>query len=222
MNKIWWLYIPAAAIVIQIALEIALDVPALARMHSEGGPHEILQFLVIGAACIAALSALWLPEVGNNKGLMAWFGAAALCSLYVAGEEMSWGQHILSWNTPEYWAAVNDQNETNLHNTSAWLDQKPRILLEIGVIAGGLLIPFLRRFRPAWLPPRFAAIYPPAVLGVTAGIFLCLKIADAIADALHVRLFERVSEVQELYLFYFVLLYVVWLRRRIATGTREG
>lgn len=221
MKKIWWLYVPVIAILIQIALEITLDAPTLARMHTEGGPHEILQFLAIGAACIVALSALGLPAVRRNKGLLAWFGIAALCSFYVAGEEMSCGQHILHWNTPEYWTAVNDQNETNLHNTSSWLDQKPRILLEIGVIVGGLMIPLLHRFRPAWLPARFAVIYPPAILGVTAGVFLGLKIADSIADALHIRLFERVSEVQELYLFYFVLLYVIWLRRKIA-GTREG
>ncbi len=41
----------------------------------------------------------------------------ALGSLYIAGEEMSWGQHFFHWNTPEYWAEVNRQQETNLHNT---------------------------------------------------------------------------------------------------------
>lgn len=218
MSKIWWLYVPVTVFFIQVILEWVFDAPTLSRMHSEGGPHEIIQFLVIGAAFLVASSALAMPAVRRNKGLLAWFGIAAACSLYVAGEEMSWGQHILSWDTPEYWAAVNDQQETNLHNTSAWLDQKPRLLLEIGVIVGGFVIPLLRRIRLAWLPARFAAIYPPASLSVTAGIFLALKIVDAIADAAHIRLFERVSEVQELYLFYFVLLYVVGLRHKIAAG----
>lgn len=214
LHKLWWLYIPLIALAVQIALEMTLSVPALARLHTEGGPHEILQFLLISAACLVAVRALFDPAVRADKWIAAWFVLAALCSFYVAGEEISWGQHILRWNTPEYWAVINDQNETNLHNTSAWLDQKPRIMLEIGVIAGGVLIPLLQKFRPSWLPARFAAVYPPAVLGVTAGIVLALKIADTVADSAHVRLFERVSEVQELYLFYFVLLYLAALRRK--------
>lgn len=216
LHKVWWLYIPLIALAVQGALEMMLSVPVLARMHTEGGPHEILQFLTISAACVAAFLALFDPSVRPHRWIRAWFALAALCSFYVAGEEMSWGQHILRWSTPEYWAAINDQNETNLHNASAWLDQKPRILLEIGVITGGVLIPVLQKFKASWLPVRFAAIYPPSILGVTAGVFLALKIADAIADAAHVRLFERVSEVQELYLFYFVLLYMVALRRRLS------
>src|SRR3546814_4167282 len=54
----------------------------------------------------------------------------------MAGEEASWGQHYAGWLTPDNWQALNDQGETNLHNTSSWLDQKPRTLLEIGVIVG--------------------------------------------------------------------------------------
>ena len=50
----------------------------------------------------------------------------ALSCLYIAGEEMSWGQHFFHWNTPEYWAEVNRQEETNLHNTYAIFEKWPR------------------------------------------------------------------------------------------------
>src|SRR3546814_9825984 len=70
--------------------------------------------------------------------------------------EASWGQHYAGWLTPENWQALNDQGETNLHNTSSWLDQKPRTLLEIGVIVGGILIPMLALRRPALREGRFA------------------------------------------------------------------
>jgi hypothetical protein len=33
-----------------------------------------------------------------------------------AGEEISWGQRIFGWETPESWSAKNAQSETNLHN----------------------------------------------------------------------------------------------------------
>src|SRR3546814_15941194 len=79
----------------------------------------------------------------------------------MAGEEASWGQHYAGWLTPENWQALNDQGETNLHNTSSWLDQKPRTLLEIGVIVGGILIPLLALRRPALREGRFALFLPP-------------------------------------------------------------
>ena len=44
------------------------------------------------------------------------FGFLGLAAILIAGEEMSWGQWIFRWSTPESLAAVNLQNETNLHN----------------------------------------------------------------------------------------------------------
>ena len=41
-------------------------------------------------------------------------GAAAL--LFVAGEEISWGQRILGFATPDALAALNRQDEFNVHN----------------------------------------------------------------------------------------------------------
>src|SRR3546814_4054045 len=99
----------------------------------------------------------------------------------MAGEEASWGQHYAGWLTPENWQALNDQGETNLHNTSSWLDQKPRTLLEIGVIVGGILIPLLALRRPALREGRFALFLPPLA---------CLPVA--------VRSEEHTSELQSL------------------------
>ena len=33
-----------------------------------------------------------------------------------AGEEISWGQRVFGWETSEAFAAINEQQETNLHN----------------------------------------------------------------------------------------------------------
>ena len=67
----------------------------------------------------------------------------------------SWGQHFLGWESSEFWQDINDQSETNLHNTSSWLDQKPRLILEIGVMVGGIVIPLLIKFKKGLLPARF-------------------------------------------------------------------
>ena len=218
IRDIWWLWIPVVALAVQLMLEAFADPASLPAMHSESGPHELLQFLIITAAFLISATML-LKAYKYSPWLGVWVGIACVCSLYVAGEEMSWGQHILEWNTPEYWMALNDQGETNFHNTSSWLDQKPRVLLEIGVVIGGLLIPFFMKLMPALLPQRFTMIYPTWHVSVTAGIFLLLKITDKMEDV-DVKIFERVSEVQELYLFYFVLLYLVVLRQRILKSSR--
>ena len=219
ISPFWWLYIPIALILGQIALELSFDRATLAPMHSEGGPHEILQSLYIGAALVIALMLLPKIDWPRQKMVGAAVALAAFGSFYISGEEISWGQHLLNWDTPEYWSAVNDQNETNLHNTSAWLDQKPRLLLFIGIMIAGFIVPALRRWRPAALPVRFADLYPsniviPAALGVTVP-YLVQEIAE---HFLHGGVFTRVSELQELYMYYFVALYLVDLKVRLFTN----
>jgi len=104
-----------------------------------------------------------------------------------------------------------------LHNTSSWLDQKPRLILLIGSVTGGLIIPFLQRFKPSVLPKKFEIIYPPAILGVTAALAVSVNLIDKIFELFtKFPILSRGSEVEELYLFYFVLLYLIVLRRRLA------
>ena len=99
----------------------------------------------------------------------------ALSCFYIAGEEMSWGQHFFHWNTPEYWAEVNRQQETNLHNTYAIFEKTPRSILELGIAIGGLGVPLAAYFYPlracrvslflpatALLPTAMGAMFFPA------------------------------------------------------------
>lgn len=216
IHKIFWLWLPVAFFCVQIVLEVVLPHDVLSALHSESGPHELVQFIVILFAAILAGIILMMPQIRADKFLMGWVGIAFLASIYIAGEEMSWGQHIWNWSTPEYWHDINDQGETNLHNTSSWLDQKPRLVLTLGVIIGGLAIPLLRRFKPSALPERFQNIYPRSTMIPIAVSVVLLIILDEVDDAMKdVTLFERISEVEEIYLFYFVLLYLWDLRKAL-------
>ncbi len=219
LSKTWWLYVPLAAMALQIPMEIFLSHDVLMLLHSEQGPHEFFEFLILIAAFFVAVSTL-LRMDRKEKWLAAWVALAAVCCFYVAGEEVSWGQKFVQWSTPEFWTHYNDQGETNLHNTSSWFDQKPRILLLIGVIGGGLLLPLARRYKPALLPKKLEIIYPPEILWVTAFITFTVEAGDKLSHALGAPVFARGSEVVELYLFYFVLLYLVILRRRILNHQR--
>lgn len=210
-----WLWLPIGGLVVQGVLEIALSPALLAPLLSEDGPHEFLQALVLVCGfCVALWTLLKNPRSGH-PGLMGWIALAALCQFYVGGEELSWGQHLLGWTTPDYWAGINDQNETNLHNTSSWLDQKPRALLLIGVIAGGLVAPFATARWPRIVPETLKILMPTVQFAVISGIVLLVRGASFLTDVWHVRIFERASEVSELYMYYFVFLYMILLKDRI-------
>ncbi len=203
--------IPVLLMLFSLACEVIVPDARKPGFFSEDGPHEAVQaiWMVVGfvVACLLTwkVPSLWLKL---------WFGIAALSCLYVGGEEISWGQSIFSWATPASWGLVNDQNETNLHNTSAWLDQKPKIILQIGVLVGGLIIPALQRWSPSRLPARFAAIYPTSQLSIAAGLALSVKLIETVQDRIDEHLFWRASEVLELFIYYFVMLYLLemWAR----------
>lgn len=96
--------------------------------------------MLLVAILLAVLSVLKIKSF-EFPILRFWVALLVLGCIYYVGEEISWGQHWFGWGTPDSWMGVNDQGETNLHNTSTLLDQVPRMLLTITAVAGGVLIP---------------------------------------------------------------------------------
>ena len=205
-----WLVIPVLLILFVTAMEISQPVEMLQVMYTEGGIFEILQFIFIATAFfIAAIRFFQM----RDHFLKIWVFLLAAGSFYIAGEEVSWGQWFFYWDTPGFWQGINDQGETNLHNTSSWLDQKPRLLF-IGMVVGGLIIPALRRWKPVVLPARFSAIYPENHMAITAlGVLVPYLLQEVAEHGFNAHIFLRVSEVQEMYMYYFILLYVFDLRK---------
>ncbi len=181
------------------------------------GVLEAAQVLLALAGLVQCLRILAMPALQSRPWLYLWVGFAAAACFYIAGEEASWGQHYLGWETPEGWLALNDQGETNLHNTSSWFDQKPRMLLELGVVVGGILIPLWALRWPALRRRRFGIILPPMICLPSAALAEFARAWERVVDLLAGRfyLFGRSSEVQEFYFYLFVLLYMIVLRRRL-------
>ena len=213
LKPVWWFWFPWALAVVVAVLNAVLPPEQRQFLYVENGLLESLQALVAFAAAGVGLACL--RHCGGDKLLFAWVMIAVLGSLYIGLEEISYGQHLLKWNTPELWAQLNDQNETNLHNTSHWLDQKPRQLLTIGVIVGGIVIPLLRKYRPKLLPERFAVIYPEAALFWVSTLVVLSRLSKTIHKAGIVTIYDRAAEVNEFYVYYFVLLYLVMLRTKL-------
>ncbi|MDJ0951461.1 MAG: hypothetical protein QNJ94_21320 [Alphaproteobacteria bacterium] len=114
-----------------------------AWFHDETGLIEIttVVFLLVGAviaarAVRAAFRAGW-PWIGR------WLLILLAVTVYFAGEEISWGQHFIGWQTPDWFMDLtgNRQEETNLHNINSWFNQKPRGLFAAWVFLGGIVVP---------------------------------------------------------------------------------
>jgi hypothetical protein len=91
-----------------------------------------------------------------------WLVVAVGC-LFVVGEEISWGQRILHFQTPEELRKINRQEEANIHNIRTILNGLNATLLLGGLY--GAVAPWLARWvgkdgerpRDIWLfvPPIF-------------------------------------------------------------------
>jgi hypothetical protein len=214
----WWLGLPVLVLIALIATS-QLD-PAFydAWVIPEGyGVLELSQFVIMLAALTLAVRLLFDPFVRRRPFVLTVTIIAVLSSLYIAGEEMSWGQHFFHWNTPEYWALVNRQQETNLHNTYAVFEKYPRAVLEIGVLIGGIVIPIAAAFVPRIRAMRLSLFFPPAALLPASLIVFAIKIADVAFQKGHAgELLHRPSETIELYLYCFILAYLIVFTRRVA------
>lgn len=106
-----------------------------------------------------------------------------LVLLMLGGEEISWGQRLFGWGTPEAFTDLNAQNETNLHN----LNELQGTLLDgdrlfrIGWVTLFVLLPLA-----VWLVPRVRerarALLPVAPLWLAA-LFALAWVLSHVATA---------------------------------------
>jgi len=158
----------------------------------------LLPAFVLGIMCsIRFRRARWLPR-RQARAIAIVMCIGALGALYFGGEEMSWGQSYLRWETPEAWAKINKQNESNLHNLQldkygpwvAWIDDvvnnAPRqVLLGIAVLGAALPLVLIRRRETEkarasiwyWLVPTWRLV---PICALAVGSTIPEKIAKAI------------------------------------------
>lgn len=81
-------------------------------LEEDGFIEYITFFLLFGSAVSCFIRGLKATE---RKPVIFYF-AASLIFLFGAGEEISWGQRIFGFNTPEGLENINKQKEFTLHN----------------------------------------------------------------------------------------------------------
>ncbi len=203
----------------------------LAWVWSEQGPLELSHVLIPLLAMGIGLFTLWshrsiLPTMQTElKWLTAAMLGLSLMCFAIAGEEASWGQHLMGWSTPESWSEVNDQQETNLHNTSSWADQKPRAIVELGVVVFGIMWPVWHLLTSQEIRKKWAILLPPMMVLPVAlcgeGVRLLEMIPRQLGTA-SPSAFPRPSELQEFYFYTFFALCMWTWRQRLLTGLAEA
>jgi hypothetical protein len=161
-----WLLLVAPLLV--MAGFMVLGVISITAFHAlvdEDHGVEWLQFVVILAASIVFAIAAFRAARGGRRGLALLYLVVALASFVTAGEEISWGQRIFGWATPDVLEPINHQGESNVHNISI-----VQHAFNVGELLAGLygvLIPLVWLSSPArsrlgrWLDPL---LVPPLCL----------------------------------------------------------
>jgi len=113
-----------------------------------------------------------LNVVKPKTGQYRWFFALlALASFYTFMEEISWGQRLLDFASPAYFAEHSYQNEANLHNlltgpVESWTKTLLTYLVSIAFIGYGVLYPVCLKikWRPAVFFDQWGVVAPPLAL----------------------------------------------------------
>ena len=99
--------------VLAIAVVHNLDLDVHRALVIEDGWIEYLTAVYLLAAGIALFGASWVESNRIPRILLLIGGVAMLVG---AGEEISWGQRIFDYATPDFLADMNRQGEFNVHN----------------------------------------------------------------------------------------------------------
>lgn len=131
-----WLFWTPLAISALLPL-LRLSPGAFRAILREDGPIEALTALLFLVAFLAGgRAAIRLLKKGyRSQGIL--YVLFAFIMFFCAGEEVSWGQRFLGFETPEAIEAVNDQGELTLHNIGDSLDVFKFVML-LGGAAGAV------------------------------------------------------------------------------------
>ncbi len=219
-----WLWLPLAYLPFESAIR-AIDRDGSFHervfMHEDGFVEMTTAVLLIPAALLAIRRTLWLWRGGARKAA-ALLSVFVLACLFLLGEETSYGQHFLGWQSPEYFQEHNLQEETNIHNLQSFNKSRLKWTALICMFVVGIVLPlaFRRHGVPAWLS---RSALGPVLLRST----ICLPTV-VMAWAMHLAAkgmyrfydfefhdngFVDVREITELYVAFFLLLYALALSR---------
>jgi hypothetical protein len=110
-------------VIIPYPMLLALPEAQVVAYAREDGPIEYVGaiFYFLAALTMVAAFVHARSKSGKSANRSVYLLLLAVFFFVCFGEEISWGQRVIGWSTPESLKALNAQGETNLHNF--WLFQ---------------------------------------------------------------------------------------------------
>ncbi len=143
-----WPLVANLLAVLPLLVALALHESSRDAYYQAVQEDEFLEWATVWAFAVAAvIFAVAAVRQRRASGALPWFlaGVSLFC-VFVAGEEISWGQRVLGYRPPVYFLQENFQQELNIHNV---VDTSLRKLALKGVILGyGVLLPLLALAAP--------------------------------------------------------------------------
>jgi hypothetical protein len=172
MNRSDFLFKPVTYLILLIYIPLTYTVLAMGNKIIAALVPEDHFFEIIGAFSLFITSLLFLYgfRVARKTLDKTWISLVkqlvylglAFLFFFGAGEEISWGQRIFGFKTPQELAQVNKQDELNLHNLSVLENSKlftaDRLfdafwfLFAVFTPAIALILPAFRRFAGKFIP----------------------------------------------------------------------
>jgi hypothetical protein len=222
------------AIYVLLAVYITLTYPILAMGNNwvSAAIPEDHYFELVGAFSLLVTSLLFLYGFFRARKVLekTWISLVkqlvylglALLFFVGAGEEISWGQRILGFQTPQPLSQVNRQEEFNLHNLRAWeassfLD--PDRLFDMFWFLFAVLTPAVALVAPSF--KRFAGQFIPIVFWGISILFLYnylwAKLAKILFNVAYtfekISLSQAIQEIKEsnyAIIFILVAFFSIW------------
>jgi hypothetical protein len=173
---------------------------------------QILERVTFGCALLAAFLLAWASLRLARRGprLAATLMGIAAAAFFFAGEEVSWGQSLIGWRTPESYRPY--AVETNLHNTDLPVNQLGGLFL----ICVFVLLPLAWHFRARLrVPDSIAPAVPSGPVVSTMAVAFLWRFVKGLyrstrgEDRAYVDFFEQINEHKEMLVAVGLLLYAV-------------
>ncbi len=219
-----WFWVPLAAFVLPYIARPFMPHETFARViYSEFGVMENVTVISLLIGVFIGIRLFTQRKAFPAQWIGWWCLIIALGCFYMAGEEISWGQHFVGWQTPETWSALGpEQNETNLHNLYRVFNDHPRSLLAVLIVISALIAPLyfkLKNIRfdaasvPYWLWPTSVAIFTSFLC---VGVNFHKRFAKRVLDMPFTRQEAIwVEESQEVFFALFLMIYLLSIYMRM-------
>jgi hypothetical protein len=212
---------------IVLAAGVAMTIPwrsLYLAIVDEDGILEWLQVVILLGIAVCAVMVAFRLLTDGHRLLGGAYVLATVVALFIAGEEISWGQRILGWVTPEELAELNQQGETNIHNIGITLR-----LFNLGLMAASaaaVILPIVYRRRAGTRPMTLTemALIPPLFVApgfVVAFLYRLIRFTLVPEGRLVVTHYQEVTELT-FYVSTFIFIALVARRaRRIAPAAAD-